>query len=141
MKFYFAGSIRAGRDDVSVYEKMISLLKQKGEVLTEHVGDYSLSLVGQTNFTDEYIYDRDIGWLRSSDLVIAEVTNPSLGVGYEIASAINFKIPVYCFFRSNSGKQLSAMIRGCKSIRVFDYSEIGEALRRLEAVINEEDLV
>ena len=33
------------------------------------------------------IYRRDIQWISECDMVIAEVTNPSLGVGYEMAYA------------------------------------------------------
>jgi hypothetical protein len=43
MKIYFAGSIRAGRDDSAIYETMITWLRSYGEVLTEHVGDPALS--------------------------------------------------------------------------------------------------
>jgi hypothetical protein len=31
---------------------------------------------------ERYIYERDMGWLRECDAVVAEVTQPSLGVGY-----------------------------------------------------------
>jgi len=44
MKVYFAGSIRAGRDDAAIYETMIVWLKSFGEVLTEHVGSPALSV-------------------------------------------------------------------------------------------------
>jgi len=46
MKIYFAGSIRAGRDDVSIYETMITWLQAYGEVLTEHVGNPALPEAG-----------------------------------------------------------------------------------------------
>ncbi len=43
MKIYFAGSIRGGRDDAEIYSGIIELLKRYGDVLTEHVGDRTLS--------------------------------------------------------------------------------------------------
>jgi 2'-deoxynucleoside 5'-phosphate N-hydrolase len=46
-KIYFAGSIRGGRDDVNLYFEIIDYLKSFGEVLTEHVGDNSLSSNGE----------------------------------------------------------------------------------------------
>ena len=39
MKIYFAGSIRAGRDDQELYRRLIQSLQYFGQVLTEHVGD------------------------------------------------------------------------------------------------------
>ncbi|EEQ09773.1 hypothetical protein ymoll0001_32280 [Yersinia mollaretii ATCC 43969] len=37
---YFAGSIRAGREDVVIYASLINEIKKYGKVITEHVGDY-----------------------------------------------------------------------------------------------------
>ena len=84
-KFYFAGSIRGGRVDAELYQRMISRLKERGTVLTEHVGRPDLVITEQG--TDEDIYLQDTAWLRESDLLVAECTCPSLGVGYELAFA------------------------------------------------------
>ena len=72
MKIYFAGSIRGGRQDAELYRKVIAALKDKHQVLTEHVGDLSLSTV--ENKGDKAIYEQDMAWLRESDLVVAECT-------------------------------------------------------------------
>lgn len=37
-KVYFAGSIRGGRVDASLYQRMIDYIKQTETVLTEHIG-------------------------------------------------------------------------------------------------------
>ena len=37
MKIYFAGSIRAGRQDIAIYQQVVACLKIYGTVLTEHV--------------------------------------------------------------------------------------------------------
>ncbi|MFA0631072.1 nucleoside 2-deoxyribosyltransferase [Vibrio sp. 070316B] len=123
---YFAGSIRAGRDDVSVYAEIISQLKAYGTVITEHVGDYKLSDGGQSFLTDKFIHDRDLQWLRQSNIVVAEVTTPSLGVGYEIATAIQWRIPVITLYRQGE-RAVSAMISGSDNCKHFEYSTISEA--------------
>lgn len=135
MKIYFAASIRAGRQDVSIYELLIGHIKQFGEVLTEHVGDYSLSKKGQ-NFSDQYIHDRDIEWLLNSDVVIAEVTTPSLGTGYELGVAVSNKIPTLCLFRIATDVSLSAMIWGSKWIETVNYSSIDEAINAINVFLN-----
>lgn len=138
MNIYFAGSIRAGREDVPIYEKMIAYLKEIGTVSTEHVGDYSLSIRGQNQLDDSFIHDRDLEWLKNSDIVVAEVTVASLGVGYELATAIQWKIPVIALFRNeNNDKQLSAMIKGSNGIKNFEYSNIDEAIKILKQYFQE----
>lgn len=137
MNIYFAGSIRAGRDDVKYYKEIISYIKKYGDVLTEHVGDYSLSLKGQTQFSDKYIHDRDVNWLLNSDVVVAEVTHPSLGVGYELATAVCNDIPIIALYRSNENPQISAMISGCDKIDTYDYIEIDDALTIIDKYLSD----
>ncbi|MGV8059156.1 MAG: nucleoside 2-deoxyribosyltransferase [Smithellaceae bacterium] len=127
MKIYFAGSIRAGRDDAATYETMITWLQSFGEVFTEHVGNPALSEVGDDGPDDRYIHDRDMAWLSSCDLVVAEVTAPSLGVGYELGWATAFKKPVLCLHRPVAGPPLSAMIAGSPGIQTAVYSSMHEA--------------
>ncbi|WP_426004157.1 nucleoside 2-deoxyribosyltransferase [Paenarthrobacter sp. NyZ202] len=133
-KYYFAGSIRAGRSDVPTYRRIIDHLQTTGDVLTEHVGDYSLSLKGQTEHTDKFIHDRDLGWLRTCKCVVAETTNPSLGVGYEIACALNWNIPVIALHRPERSS-LSAMIAGADGVEVIEYDDLDAALRELDSAL------
>ncbi|MGM3175181.1 nucleoside 2-deoxyribosyltransferase [Dickeya lacustris] len=128
---YFAGSIRAGRDDVPIYAKLIDKLKKYGVVITEHVGDYKLSVNGQSFLSDKFIHDRDLHWLRHSHVVVAEVTTPSLGVGYEIATAIGWRIPVITLYRKNNNS-VSAMISGSDGCRHFEYEEVSDAYNIIE---------
>jgi len=120
MKIYFAGSIRGGRDDKELYLEVINLLGKYGKVLTEHIGDKTLSAMGEDGLTDEYIYDRDMAWLNEADVVVAEVTTPSLGVGYEIGK-MEGKKPILCLYREQNGKRISAMIGGNKNVKIERY--------------------
>ncbi|MEN6330710.1 MAG: nucleoside 2-deoxyribosyltransferase [Smithella sp.] len=135
MKIYFAGSIRAGRNDAAIYEAMIAELRSFGEVLTEHVGNPALSKAGDDGPGDRYIHDRDMAWLSSCDLVVAEVTTPSLGVGYELGWAAAFKKPVLCLYRPLPELHLSAMIAGSPDIQTAVYSSLDEAKVIMEEFI------
>ena len=120
MNIYFAASIRGGREDAQLYGELIEQLQHRGTVLTEHIAhptDIELGLA------DREIYQRDMAWLESADVVVAEVTTPSLGVGYEIAAAERMGTPILCLFRPSSGRSLSAMIRGNPAVRVLEYAE------------------
>jgi nucleoside 2-deoxyribosyltransferase len=111
MKIYFAGSIRGGREDKDLYLKIIDILKEYGEVVTEHIGDSSISQMGEMKPT-EFIYNRDMDWLKESDAVVAEVTIPSIGVGYELGIAEKLGKKILCIYRPSPEKSLSAMVRG-----------------------------
>ena len=89
MIIYFAGAIRGGRADQALYLQIIEELRGYGTVLTEHIGDAALTQSGEEQ-SDAFIHDRDLDWLRSADVLVAEVTTPSLGVGYEIGRCIEW---------------------------------------------------
>ena len=135
MKIYFAGAIRGGREDAQLYENIIAYLGEKGQVLTEHVGSTDLSWKGETSRKDEEIYNRDMEWLQSADIVVAEVTTPSLGVGYELGIAEKMKIPVLCLYRRENGKSLSAMVKGNKVFICREYEGFMDAQKRIDDFI------
>jgi nucleoside 2-deoxyribosyltransferase len=132
MNIYFAGSIRGGRGDKEIYMELIQHLKKYGTVLTEHVGDKDLTHLGDDGPTDRWIYERDIEWLAKSDVVIAEVSIPSLGVGYELAKAEELKKKILCLYRKQEGKKLSAMVSGNKNFKVVEYITIKEAKEEID---------
>jgi nucleoside 2-deoxyribosyltransferase len=132
MNIYFAGSIRGGREDVKIYQAIVEYLNTKGTVLTEHITFDNIHDLGEDDKTEEFIYQRDIDWLNQSDIVIAEVTQPSLGVGYELAYAESKNIPVICLFRENTGKSLSAMIAGDCYFQVIRYTEVDAVIKELD---------
>lgn len=127
MKIYFAGSIRGGRNDALLYHEIIGFLSNFGEVLTEHIGDPNLSEIGDDGPDDGFIHDRDLEWLQSSDVLVAEVTQVSMGVGYEIGRAVESGKKVLCLFRPAGNKRLSAMIAGCSKIELVKYQSFSEA--------------
>ena len=128
IKVYFAGSIRGGRDKAEDYKKIASLIEDYAEILDKHVVDLKLKVTGES-INQEEIYERDIKWIEKSDIFIAEVTNPSLGVGYEIgyAEKLNKKIICLCEETAN----ISAMIGGNKNLDLIFYSSIDELKDKL----------
>lgn len=131
MNIYFSGSIRGGRNDAALYGELIQELKKYGEVLTEHVGSPSI----EENLSDRQIHDRDIRWLSEADIVFAEITTPSLGVGYEIARAISFHKPIYCLYREWEETSVSAMIKGSPQVSCHCYSELSTAISILRDIL------
>lgn len=130
MKIYFAGSIRGGRQDAELYRKVITALKEKHQVLTEHVGNLSLSTTEDKG--DKAIYEQDMAWLREIDLVVAECTQVSLGVGYELAYAEAHGKEVHIFYRPKE-TMLSAMLSGNEYFHIHQYDSEEELLAQVRA--------
>ena len=120
MKIYFAGSIRGGREDKELYGEIIKLLSKHGYILTEHISDKNLMEAGEALNSNE-IYNRDVSWLEEANVIVAEVTTPSLGVGYEIAKAEDMNKKIFCIYRNGGARKLSAMIDGNPNITKKEY--------------------
>lgn len=133
LRIYFSGSIRGGRQDAQLYHDLIEYLKTYGIVLTEHIG--KLDLVDEREIPPCQIHDRDLNWLKTADVVIAEVTTPSLGVGYELGRAVEMGKKILCLYQMNEDKRLSGMISGSPGIVSVVYADLDEARRWIEGFL------
>lgn len=133
MKIYFAGSIRGGRSDAALYHEVIAHIKEKDIVLTEQVGDMNRSVREGSRQSDNEIYEKDTAWLQECDMVIAECTVPSLGVGYELAYAEKKEKPVHIFYRP-SRTTLSAMLKGNMYFHIHPYETKEELLSLIDEI-------
>lgn len=129
MNIYFSASIRGGREDSKLYGDLINFLSTQGNVLTHHTGDQKLTFIGEGEgqILKQHIISRNMQWMSQSNVFIAEVTTPSLGVGYEIAKAEEKNLPILCLYRKREGKSLSAMIEGSTKIITKHYATLEEA--------------
>lgn len=127
MKIYFAGSISAGRQDAGRYQDIIHILEDYGDVLTEHVGDHSLNEDGE-DLPHKTIHDRDLAWLAESEVLVGEVTIPSLGVGYEIGKASEWGKDILLLYRDGE-KPISSMLLGADEINKGYYETREEAAK------------
>jgi len=134
MKIYFAGSIRGDDSKKEIFKHIVSLLKNVGhEVLTEHVAEDNIEKTERKN-TDDYIYKRDVAWLDDADAIVAEVTGPSFGVGFEVAYAAEKNKRVYLLYDKSHERSISAMVLGNShpNITRVPYSNLGELDRFLK---------
>lgn len=135
MKIYFACSIRGGRGDAAIYLELVNHIKTKATLLTEVFADNNLTSDGMNKPSSD-IWKNDISWIKEADAIIAEVTNPSLGVGYEIAKSEEWDKPVLALFRFDGTKKLSAMIDGSPKTKTVKYQTISEAKDAIDRFIN-----
>ena len=110
MNIYFACSITGGREFERVYQELTSALLTDGhEVPTAHLAESNVVAL-EAVVSPREVYERDVAWIRAAQAVVAEVSVPSHGVGYEIGFALNAGRPVLCLFQE--GRKISKMIGG-----------------------------
>jgi hypothetical protein len=110
MRIYFGGAIAGGRGDQAIYQHIVERLKALGHTVpTEHVAHPDV-LEEERSLPPRAVYERDMVWLEESDAMIAEVSTPSLGVGYEISTGLQRGLPILCLCRE--GLHISALITG-----------------------------
>jgi 2'-deoxynucleoside 5'-phosphate N-hydrolase len=143
---YFSGSISGGRDDLDHYRGLVAGLERRGvEVLAGQVTNDAIGSAGES-LSPEAVFERDLAWLervaRSGGALVAEVTAPSHGVGYEIAAArYLYDIPVIALFRASSGRRCSAMIAGAPGVLLLEWEpeRMDEVLDRVVAKLGENE--
>jgi nucleoside 2-deoxyribosyltransferase len=131
MRVYFAGAICGGREGLSIYQHIVSRLKTlRHSVPTGHVAKTNV-LDEERSIPPRVVYERDVTWIRESDAMIAEISTPSLGVGYEIGYALGRGMPVLCLYRH--GLSVSKMITGNSSphVTIATYRDTSELDRHI----------
>ncbi len=132
-KIYVAGSIRGVQNESEEIQQTIVYLQKKYIVLTEHL--FTEQEQQNRNMSDSHIFEEDTKWIRESDFVIAFVSAPSHGVGYELAYAEQLQKPILCLHKK--GNKLSAMIQGNKSFIVRNYENITDCIAHVGEFLGE----
>ena len=137
LTIYFAGAISGGRADVAHYRRIVAALEADGyrvlagAVAAEHVG------AGGEALTSCDIFDRDVGWLAEADVLVAEVSMPSTGVGYEIATMrYRYGKPVVALYRPAYTQRCTAMVSGDRGIELIEYDDADALLGRLRGALS-----
>ncbi len=128
MNIYFACSITGGREYEVIYQGLtVALLADGNEVPTAHLAESSVVALEAVVGARE-VYERDVIWIRKADALIAEVSVPSHGVGYEIGFGLNVGKPVLCLYQQ--GRKISKMISGNPHPRLSlkAYNDLQEAI-------------
>jgi len=125
MNIYFSCSITGGRRDQAIYQHIVAHLAAQGhEVPTAHLSRADI-LDEEQVIDPQVVYNRDVNWVRECGALVAEVSTPSHGVGYEIALALFLNKPVFCCFREDV--KVSKMLTGNTHPRLMVFRYISEA--------------
>jgi 2'-deoxynucleoside 5'-phosphate N-hydrolase len=135
MNIYFACSITGGRDFEPVYRAITSALLADGhEVPTAHLAGPGVKDL-ERQVDPREIYERDTAWIRACEALVAEVSTPSHGVGYEVAYALSLGKPVLCVYQE--GQPISKMLSGNSdpALSVKCYRKTEEAIEVVRAFV------
>jgi nucleoside 2-deoxyribosyltransferase len=110
MNIYFACSITGGRKDELVYQSLVSILQENGHHVPTALLASPEVIPLEGVVVPEDVYARDVAWIKGCDFLLAEVSTPSHGVGYEIGYALSLGKRVLCLHRE--GCKVSKMILG-----------------------------
>lgn len=136
MKIYFAASIYGGRELLEDYKSLVMALKSYGEVLSEEIVDTNL-LQKEEKISLEEIYLSDIEKIKQADVIFAELTNPSLGVGYELGYAEAHHKKILGVYNQTIREKITPMMMGNKNIKMIAYKNIEEIIKKLESLLGD----
>lgn len=135
MNIYFSCSITGGRADQPIYAAIVAHLQALGHTVPTAALAEAGILTEEATIDPAVVYARDVAWVNGADALIAEVSTPSHGVGYEIALALGRGLPVLCLHRA--GVPVSKMLTGNREpgLRLGRYADAAEALAVVEAFV------
>jgi len=116
MNIYLACTVRGDRDAVLGLRQLARDLEAAGHViLTRHLLDDDVE-TAEAAISEAQVYERDVGWLNASDLLIADASGSSFGVGFEVgwvlANADRTNQRVLLLYRADRRNQISRLIAG-----------------------------
>lgn len=136
MNIYFACSITGGREFENAYQQIVAALEKEGHTIpTSHLVQSDV-MDNERSITPREVYERDTKWIEQCDALIAEVSVPSHGVGYEIGYALNIGKPVLCIHHQE--RRVSKMITGNadSALSVKSYESLEEAIAQAFLFLN-----
>lgn len=135
MNVYFACSITGGRQDQDVYQAIASALLADGNQVPTALLAGPEVVVMEEIVEPVEVYTRDIAWIDACDALVAEVSTPSHGVGYEISYALQRGKPVLCCYHRDV--KVSKMITGNthQNIHLASYVTPDEAVELVRQFI------
>jgi 2'-deoxynucleoside 5'-phosphate N-hydrolase len=136
MNIYFACSITGGRQDEIVYQTLVAAMQESGHQVPTSILASPEVMPLEGLATPEEVYARDTAWIEECDLLVAEVSTPSHGVGYEIGYALALGKRVLCLYRK--GGKVSKMILGNphSHLTVHSYKNSQEAVQLLHLFLD-----
>lgn len=116
MTIYLACTVRGDRGAVEALRTLVERLESEGhDVLTKHLLEDNVE-TSEAALNETAVYERDIRWLDACDLLIADASGSSYGVGFEVgyvlARSDRTSQRVLLLYRADRVNQISRLISG-----------------------------
>ena len=129
MKMYFGFTVAGDRSSLDAARRIVELLEDMGhEVLTRHLVRED-AWEADRRIVPQEVYLRDMNWLEQCDLLMAEVSGSSFGLGFEIGYLLGAtEKKVVLFYRRDAENKISLIITGMThpNCTVVAYSRVEE---------------
>ena len=135
MKIYVSGSIYGGTQKIDIYKIIINELEKYGEVLDKQIADIN-TIENEKYQKDEEVFEDLERKIIMADIIFAEVTIPSLGVGYELGFADKIGKKIIAIYDETYTRKVSTMIRGNKRIKLIPYTDINDICKNMNKLLN-----
>ena len=120
MKIYFTASTSVNGELTPFYRQIVAHIKSQSAIITsgEQIGDKKM-LAEDKSLGSKQIFEREKKRMDESDLVIAEASKPSHGVGGEIVYALSVGKPVLALINTAFEDIISPMLVGNPSENLY----------------------
>ena len=109
MNIYIIGADRRNKKNVETYQKVAEVLKNSGHTVDRTWIDTTTE-EDASNF--ESAFKRNMTSIKKADIIVAEVTELTTGIGFLLSAALHVKKPVLALFNKDSGVTPSTTIKG-----------------------------
>lgn len=140
MKIYLGCTVRGDRSALDVARHISLRLEQRGHtILTTHLLLDDVEGVERA-LADQEVYLRDVAWLDACDVLVAEASGSSYGVGFEVGYVVG-RAPrtgqrAIVLYRRDRHDAVSRLISGLTGdhVRVFPYDSLDDVDAALTSV-------
>jgi nucleoside 2-deoxyribosyltransferase len=133
LQIYLACTVRGDRGAVAGLRALVASLEREGHnVLTKHLLDDNVE-GAESALTERAVYERDIAWLEACDILIADGSGSSFGVGFEVGYVLGRSDRTdqraVLLYRADRRDQISRLIVGnahprCETLSYEDGSDL-----------------
>ena len=144
MRIYLACTVRGDRAAVLALRELVADLDAAGHtILTRHLLEDDVD-AAEAALSERAVYERDIDWLNAADVLIADASGSSFGVGFEVgwvlarsevlpAEGGSHATRVLLLYRADRKGRISRLIGGNAHPRcaVLPYEDAADLVRQV----------
>jgi 2'-deoxynucleoside 5'-phosphate N-hydrolase len=141
MNIYLACTVRGDRGGVIGARAIADLLERGGHiVMTRHLLADEVE-AAESALSERQVFERDVQWLNEADLLIAEASGSTYGVGFEVGYVLGRSEHtgqrVILVYEAARASQVSRLIAGNThpACTTYPYRDAADLLRFVEGLL------